>query len=109
MRRMMVEELKEKLDKNENLQLVDIREKSEFEEAKIEGSFNIPKNEIKDRLDEISKEVPVVIICRFGTKSSGTVRTLIDNGFDYTNVFILDGGIYEWAIEIDTSLPAHLL
>ncbi|MCF8231580.1 MAG: rhodanese-like domain-containing protein [Bacteroidales bacterium] len=109
MRRLMVEELKQKLDNNEPLQLVDIRDKSEFEEARIEGSINIPRNEIKERYNELDKNVPVVIICRFGTKSSGTVRFLTDNGFDRDRVFILDGGIYEWACEIDTSLPAHLL
>lgn len=109
MRRLMVDELKKKLDEREPLQLVDIRERSEFEGAKIEGSVNIPKSEVKERFQELDKSLPVVIICRFGTKSSGIARLLIDNGFDRNSVFILDGGIYEWAVEIDTSLPAHLL
>ena len=109
MRRLMVDELKKKLDDGESLQLIDIRDSSEFEGAKIEGSVNIPKNEVKERFQELDKDLPVVIICRFGTKSSGIVRLLIDNGFDRNNVLILDGGIYEWAVEIDPEMPAHLL
>lgn len=109
MKRLMVDELKKKLDQNESLQLVDIREQDEFELAHIAGSVNIPKKFIKDRFPEISKDVPAVIICRFGTKSAGIARILIDNGFENDSVYILDGGIYDWANEIDPSMPAHLL
>ncbi len=109
MRRLMVDELKKKLDDREPLQLIDIRDSSEFEGAKIEGSINIPKGQVKERLNELDKTIPVVIICRFGTKSSGIARLLIDNGFGRDSVFILDGGIYEWAVEIDPEMPAHLL
>lgn len=105
----MVDELKKKLDNNESLQLLDIRDKDEYELAHIEGSVNIPKNQVKERFTEIDKKIPVVIVCRFGTKSSGIARILIDNGFDRNHVFILDGGIYDWANDIDRSMPAHLL
>ena len=109
MRRITVEELKQWLDENKPVQILDTREKEEFEIAAIEGSVNIPKVQLADRLHELEQNKPVVILCRFGTKSSASGRLLISKGFDADLIYLLDGGIYEWATEIDTSMPSHLL
>ena len=80
-----------------------------FEHLMFEGSVNIPKVQLADRLHELEQNKPVVILCRFGTKSSASGRLLISKGFDADLIYLLDGGIYEWATEIDTSMPSHLL
>ena len=109
MRRIKVEELKQWLDDNKSLQIIDTREKEEFEIAAIPGSVNIPKVQLPDRLHELRQDKPVVILCRFGMKSAASGRLLISKGFDADLIYLLDGGIYEWATEIDTSMPSHLL
>lgn len=109
MRRITVEELKSWSEENKSFQLLDTREKEEFEIAAIEGSVNIPKQQLQDRVHELDQEKPVVVICRFGTKSAASGRLLISKGFDANLIYLLDGGIYEWATEIDTSMPSHLL
>lgn len=109
MRRITVEELKQWIDEKKTIQILDTREKEEFEIAAIEGSVNIPKLQLKDRLDELDQQKPIVVICRFGTKSAASGRLLIAEGFDDGLIYLVDGGIYEWATEIDTSMPSHLL
>lgn len=109
MQRITVEKLKQWLDEQKPIQILDTREKEEFELAAIEGSVNIPKLQLNDRLDELDQDKPIVVICRFGTKSAASGRLLISKGFNADLIYLVDGGIYEWATEIDTSMPSHLL
>ena len=50
-----VQELKTKLDQKEDIQIIDVREKHEFQICNIEGDL-IPLGEIPDSLNKISKE-----------------------------------------------------
>jgi adenylyltransferase/sulfurtransferase len=109
MRRVQVQELKQWLDEGKALQLIDTREEEEFKIAAIDGSINIPKAQLQDRYAELDTDIPVVIICRFGTKSGASGRLLISKGFNADLIYLLDGGIYEWATEADTTMPSHLL
>lgn len=109
MRRIQVTELKEWIDQGKQLQIIDIREPEEFELAAIAGSVNIPKNKIPHEYEKVKPDVDSVIICRFGTKSAATARFLISKGYNQDMFYLLDGGIYEWASDIDKSMPAHLL
>jgi len=109
MRRIKVEELKEWFDKKKEFQILDTREKEEFELAAIEKSINIPKAELQNQYEELNQEKNIIVVCRFGTKSAASARFLISKGFDADKLYLLDGGIYEWAVEIDTEMPSHLL
>lgn len=99
-----VRELKELLDKNRSLLLLDVREPFEKELVDIGGEL-IPLGELEGRVDEISKDKPVVIYCRSGARSAEACRTLMSAGF--TDVRNLKGGILAWAEEIDPSLPTY--
>lgn len=109
MRRINVEELKEWIDKKKIVQILDTREKDEFELAAIENSTNIPKAELLNRFEELNFDTETIVVCRFGTKSAASARFLISKGFDADKLYLLDGGIYEWAVEIDKDMPSHLM
>jgi rhodanese-related sulfurtransferase len=109
MRRIKVEELKDWIDKKKNIQILDTRERDEFELAAIGNSTNIPKAELQNRYEELRFDTDTIVVCRFGTKSAASARFLISKGFDDEKLFLLDGGIYEWAVEIDKNMPSHLL
>jgi rhodanese-related sulfurtransferase len=90
-----IEELKERLDKGEKLNLFDVREEYEFDEFNI-GATLIPLGELPDRLDEIThlKNEEILIHCRSGARSGRAKDYLTAEG--YTNVRNVLGGMMAW-------------
>ena len=90
-----IEELKERLDKGEKLNLFDVREEYEFDEFNI-GAILIPLGELPDRLDEIAhlKKEEILIHCRSGARSGRAAAYLTAEG--YTNVRNVLGGMMAW-------------
>jgi adenylyltransferase/sulfurtransferase len=99
-----VRELKARLDAGENLFLLDVREPHEADISTFGGTL-IPKDVVRQRLNEIPRDVPVVVYCRSGSRSATVVRWLEDE--HYTNAVNLAGGINAWAREIDPSLMIY--
>jgi rhodanese-related sulfurtransferase len=85
-------------------QLIDIRELYEVETCTI-GGDHIPMGEIVGRLNEINRNVPVVIHCKSGRRSEAVVAHLRSMGLD--NVISLSEGIMGWADVIDPSLERY--
>ena len=102
-----VYELKSKLDKKEDFLLLDVREPSEYQVAKIPGSKLIPLGELPNRLKELEtyKDREVVAHCKMGGRSAKAVELLIRSGFK--NVRNVVGGINEWSNKIDPSVPKY--
>ncbi len=90
-----VEELKDRIEKNEKLNIIDVREEHEFDEFNI-GAQLIPLGEIADRLEEIEhlKDQEIIIHCRSGARSGRAQQYLESEGF--TNVRNLIGGMLAW-------------
>ncbi|MGI9219011.1 MAG: rhodanese-like domain-containing protein [Hydrogenophaga sp.] len=65
--------------------LVDVRSDAEFAGGNAPGTVNIPLPELGRRLNEIPKNVPVVVCCASGTRSGMAKMLLKKNG--YTQVF----------------------
>lgn len=97
-------ELKAKMEKGESFQLVDTREAEKFLECHIEGAINIPQIDLPDLIQLVSREVPVIIYCLYGVKSQAPYLYLTEK-LKYKNIYVLDGGIYQWATDIDPTLP----
>lgn len=87
-----VEELKERIDKGEKFNFLDVREEYEFDEQNL-GAKLIPLGELPDRLDEIEawKEEEVIVHCRSGARSGKAKAFLTAQG--YVNVRNVLGGI----------------
>lgn len=109
MEEITVQKLKEKLDTETDLFLLDVREPFEQYQSNIkyENSKLIPVGELAGRLKEIEahKEKEIVCICRSGGRSGQACKLLEKQGFP--NVKNLKGGINEWARKIDNSLPVY--
>lgn len=104
MKEITVQELKNMRDEKKDFQLIDVRERYEYEVSQIGGEL-IPMGEVMVNLDKISKDRMVVVHCRSGGRSSTIVSVLESMG--YENVYNLKGGILAWVAEIDPSLPAY--
>ena len=100
-----VRELKDRLDKCDQVFLLDVREPHEYSLAKIEGSVLIPLGELPSSLEKLDQDVEIVALCKMGMRSADAVMFLLQQGF--TNVKNLVGGIDAWSIEIDQSVPRY--
>ncbi len=89
-------ELKERLDSNEPVNLIDVRELDEHNEFNIGGIFLPLGNIVSMMIDDIEnlKEEEVVCYCRSGNRSMQAVLMLETLGFK--NVKNLTGGMMEW-------------
>jgi rhodanese-related sulfurtransferase len=87
-----VDELKRRLEAGEKLNLIDVREKWEYDEKNI-GARLIPLNTIPLNIKELEplKEEEVIIHCKSGRRSAQAQKFLQQQGFK--NVRNLEGGI----------------
>ncbi len=99
-----VKEFKSRLDKGEDLFLLDVREPYEYQIAQIGGTL-IPQNDVPNRLAEIPRDKEIVVQCRSGARSQRIAELLKQQG--YTNVVNLAGGILAWADEIDPTVQKY--
>jgi len=82
-----------------SVQLLDVREPDEFTGplGHIEGSVLIPLGSLPDRVAELSKDKPIVAICRSGARSAHAVKFLEQSGFK--RLANLPGGMIRWRSE----------
>jgi rhodanese-related sulfurtransferase len=69
--------------------LIDVRESRERENGYIEGSLNIPLNELRNKLAELPKDQTIYVSCQVGLRGYLASRILKNNGYRVKNV---DGG-----------------
>lgn len=109
MKEITVQELKKKIDNEENVFLLDVREPFEQYQSNIayDHSILIPVGKLGERLEEIAdkKDQEVVCLCRSGSRSAEACKLLEKEGF--AHVKNLKGGINQWAKDIDNSLPVY--
>jgi adenylyltransferase/sulfurtransferase len=102
-----VNDLKELLDSDKPIELIDVREPAEWEIVRIPGAKLIPKDEILrgDALASLPQDRQIVMYCKTGVRSAETLAAVKNAGFkDAVHVF---GGVTAWVREIDPSLPSY--
>ncbi|MDZ4151134.1 FAD-dependent oxidoreductase, partial [Methylicorpusculum sp.] len=81
-------------DPYEQAQIVDVRTEAEFAQKHIPGAVNIPLDALRQRLDELSREREVWVVCGVGQRAYNATRILQQHGFDVKN---LSGGMQTYA------------
>jgi adenylyltransferase/sulfurtransferase len=99
-----VKELKERLDRNDDFLLLDVREPHEYEIANLGGKL-VPLNDLAKRVHELDSSTEIVVYCASGMRSAKAVRFLTEVGF--RKVKNLTGGIAAWAEQIDQSMASY--
>jgi rhodanese-related sulfurtransferase len=100
-----VEELKAKIDNNEDFQLIDVREPFEYETSNLNG-LNIPLGGILIEADKVATDKPVIMQCRSGKRSAVAVMQL-EQQLGLTNLYNLKGGILAWQEAFDPDMPVY--
>jgi adenylyltransferase/sulfurtransferase len=99
-------ELKQRLDKGDDIQLIDVREDSEVAIARIPNSIHIPLGQVLARMNEIDQTRETVVHCKMGGRSARAIDALQRSG--YTGKLInLKGGIIGWSNEVDPTVPKY--
>jgi adenylyltransferase/sulfurtransferase len=100
-----VEALKGRLDRHEDVFVLDVRNPEEYTICRIPGSTLIPLPELPRRLGELDRNRDIVVHCKSGMRSQKAAKLLREQGF--TRVKNLKGGILAWADRIDPTVPKY--
>lgn len=98
-------ELSERLALGDRLTVIDVREPLELELAKLPGAKHVPLGTLPDRIGELDRDVPVVVVCHHGIRSAAACAWLVREGF--SNVTNLSGGIDAWSTDVDPDVPRY--
>jgi rhodanese-related sulfurtransferase len=96
-------ETKSKLDNKEEFVFLDVRNSDETQIAKIEGTKNIPLNEIPQKFTELPNK-EIITHCHHGVRSLHAANFLAQKGF---RVKSMRGGIDAWSLEVDGSVERY--
>ncbi|HEV7206554.1 MAG TPA: adenylyltransferase/sulfurtransferase MoeZ [Jatrophihabitans sp.] len=100
-------ELKDLIDSDKPIYLVDVREPAEWEIVQIPGATLIPKDEILrgDALANLPQDKQIVMYCKTGVRSAETLAAVKNAGFK--DAVHVQGGVTAWVNQIDPSLPVY--
>jgi adenylyltransferase/sulfurtransferase len=96
--------------------LLDVRVKRQYEMCSLEGSVNVPLEELASELDQVEKlshgELPVYCLCRRGVASAEAVKILQnakddDSAKGIHSVYNISGGLNSWVANVDSSFPSY--
>ena len=99
-------ELKQRLDRGDDIQLIDVREPGEYDVARIPDAKLIPLGEVVSRKDEIEGGRETVVHCKGGVRSARAIEALTRAGFK-GKLINLKGGITAWSNDVDPSVPKY--
>ena len=99
-------ELKNLMDSDEDVQLIDVRQPDENAFASIEGSKLIPLGEIVRRMDELDPNRETILHCKAGGRSAQAIEMQQKAGFT-GELRNLKGGITAWSNEVDPKIPKY--
>ncbi len=100
-------ELKDMLDRHDDILLIDVREPNEYEIVSIPGAVLIPKGEILSgaALERLPQDKRIVLHCKSGARSAECLAVIKDAGF--SDAVHVGGGVLAWINQVDPSLPAY--
>lgn len=98
------DDVKDRIDADEDTQIIDIRSSREYERGHIPGAINIPMAELPSRVDEVEWGDDVVVACPIGQSSVQAARLIgsYEGVDDDTSVSSMAGGYEAWEYDLET-------
>ncbi|HEX5425883.1 MAG TPA: molybdopterin-synthase adenylyltransferase MoeB [Candidatus Acidoferrales bacterium] len=97
-------DLKSRLDRGDDLFILDVREPHEYQICNLNG-YLIPLGDLPSRVSELDSSREIVAHCRSGKRSAEATAFLQKAGF--RKVLNLKGGILAWSDEVDPAVPKY--
>jgi len=100
-------DLKDMLDRGDNIFLVDVREPNEYEIVSIPGATLIPKDQFLTgaALEKLPQDKRIVLHCKSGARSAEALAVVKNAGF--ADAVHVGGGVLAWVSQVDPSLPTY--
>jgi sulfur-carrier protein adenylyltransferase/sulfurtransferase len=100
-------ELKEMLDRKDDIFLIDVREPNEYEIVSIPGATLIPKDQFITgaALERLPQDRRIVLHCKSGARSAEALAVVKNAGF--SDAVHVGGGVLAWVSQVDPSLPIY--
>jgi molybdopterin/thiamine biosynthesis adenylyltransferase/rhodanese-related sulfurtransferase len=99
-------DLKQRLDRGDGIQIIDVREPHEYEIARLPGTTLIPLGQVVNRMNEIDPSRETVVHCKGGVRSAKAIASLRQAGYP-GRLINLKGGITAWSNEVDPGVPKY--
>jgi rhodanese-related sulfurtransferase len=84
------------LAQDAGLQLIDVRERNEWDAGRIDGARHLELSELSAQASTVEQARPVVFYCRIGVRSEMAAQAFRGSGFD---AYTMRGGLVRWAEE----------
>ncbi len=94
-----------RLEKSSGVDLIDVREPSEWRLGHIPGARLVPLAQIEEEIPKLDPQRETIVYCKVGGRSRHAAKQLVAAGFK--NVSNLSGGILAWGDDVDPSLPRY--
>ncbi|MCZ6754862.1 MAG: molybdopterin-synthase adenylyltransferase MoeB [Gemmatimonadetes bacterium] len=96
--------LDKQLEQGMAVQLVDVRERYEWDICRLPGARHIPLGQLQARLGELDSGLPIIAYCHTGVRSLRAAQILVGAGYRSLS---LAGGVEAWAREIDPTMARY--
>jgi rhodanese-related sulfurtransferase len=93
------------IQSDNNVRLIDVREKWEYDIVHLPQSELMPLSCFQAHLDKLNTEDKILVYCHHGVRSISVCNFLITNGFK--NILNLSGGIDAWVDEVDQNIKRY--
>lgn len=90
-------EVESRLEKEEDVEVIDVREDEEVAQGMIGNARHIPLGELPDELESLDKKKEYVMVCRSGGRSMKAAQLMDEQGFNVSN---MAGGMLKWDGEV---------
>ena len=101
-------ELEKRILAGESVFILDVRREIEESIASIRGtSARIEHLQIPSRIDELPRDLPIIVYCHSGVRSAAVVNYLSSLDDFKGAIANLEGGIDRWSIEVDQNIPRY--
>lgn len=105
-RNLTTAEVKAKLDGEEAFRLIDVREPNEYDIASIDGSELLPLSQHEQWVPTLPRDAELVFFCHSGFRSQ-QIASYLASQHGFTNVASMLGGIDDWSVRVDPSVPRY--
>ena len=98
-------EIKARLDRGDEVLLIDVREHDEVAIAALPGAVVCPLSLAVNWIDNVPTGRPIVVFCHHGIRSMHAAKALAERG--HQNLINMTGGIDLWSQQVDPAVPRY--
>lgn len=99
------EELFGRMERGEQVNLIDVREELEYELARVRGARLLPLSRFEEWFGALNREEEYVFMCHHGIRSAQVCGFLAGQGFK--KLYNLAGGIDRWSLDVDPGVARY--